>query len=99
MRISNINGNFLNVISGKLARSILFKCFFNDFLYITEIANAHNFVDDNALTDFVNNIQNLIHLLESENSLAIKLFKENKMVVNPGNFQAIILDKKNNNYI
>ena len=40
----------------------------------------------------------MIHLLESECSMAIKWFKDNKMIVNPGNFQAIILDKKKNNH-
>ena len=60
--------------------------------------NAHNFADDNTLTAFANNIQNLIHLLESESSVAIKWFKHNKMIVHPGKFQTIILDKKKNNH-
>ena len=50
------------------------------------------------LPTFANSIQNLIHLLESESSVAIKWFKENKMIVNPGKFQAIILDKKKTNH-
>ena len=41
----------------------------------------------NKLTVFANNIQNLIHILQSER------FK-GKIIVNPGKFQAIILDKK-----
>ena len=72
--------------------------FFNDFFYVNETANVHNFADDNTLTAFANNIQNLIHLLESESSMVIKWFKDNKMIVNPGKFQAIILDKKKNNH-
>ena len=40
----------------------------------------------------------MIHLLQSESSVAIKWFKDNKMIVNPGKFQAIILDKKKNNH-
>ena len=35
-----------------------------------------------------------MHLLESESILAIKWFKDNKMIVNPGKFQV----KKKNNY-
>ena len=95
---ANINSKFLNVISGvpqgSIVGPILFYCFFNDFFYVIEIANVHNFADDNTLTAFANNIQNLIHLLESESRVAIKWFKDNKMIVNPGKFQAIILDKK-----
>ena len=35
-----------------------------------------------------------MHLLESKSILAIKWFKDNKMIVNPGTFQV----KKKNNY-
>ena len=38
-------------------------------------------------------IQELIVFLESECEVALNLFKENKMIVNPGKFQAIIIDK------
>ena len=65
--INNINSDFLNVISGvpqgSIVGTILFNCFFNDFFYVIEIANAHNFADDNTLTAFPNNIQSLIHPL------------------------------------
>ena len=96
------NSDFLNVISGvsegSIIGPILFNCFFNDFFYVIEIANSHNFPDDNTLTAFANNIQNLIHLLESESSVAIKWFKDNKTIVNPGKFQTIILNKKKTNH-
>ena len=102
VRINNINSDFLNVVSGVLQGSIvgpiLFNCFFSDFFYVIKTANAHNFADDNTLSAFANNIKNLIHLLESESSVAIKWFKDNKMIVNPGKFQANILDKKKNNH-
>ena len=55
-------------------------------------ADAHNFAD--SLTVFANNIENLIYLLESERSLVIKWFKDNKMIVNPGKFEQIISHKK-----
>ena len=70
MRISNINSDFLNVISGvpqgSIVGSILFNCFFNDLFNFIETVNVHNFAEDNTLTAFANIIQNLIHLLESE---------------------------------
>ena len=90
--INNTNSDILNVISGvpqeSIVGPILFNCFFNYFFYI-EIANAHNFADHNTLNTFANNTQNLIHLLESESSIAIKWFEDNKMIVNPGKFQVI----------
>ena len=102
VRINNINSDFLTVVSGVLQGSIvgpiLFNCFFNEFFCVIEIAHAHNFADDDTLTALANSIQNLIHILESESSVAIKWFKDNKMIVNPGKFQAIILDKKKTNH-
>ena len=99
VRINNINSDFLNVVSGvpegSIVGSILFNCFFSDFFYVIETANAINFADDNTLSAFANNIKNLIHLLESECSVAIK---DNKVIGNPGKFQAIILDKNKNNH-
>ena len=83
VRINNINSNFVNVISGIPHGSIvgpnLFNCFFNDFLNVIETDNAHSFADDNTLKAFANNIKNLIHLLESECSVAIKWFKDNTL--------------------
>ena len=62
MRINNVNSNFLTVIldvpQGSIVGPILSNCFFNDFFYVIEIANAHNFADDNKLTAFANSIQN-----------------------------------------
>ena len=44
---------------------------------------------------FEETIQNLIAILENESNTAIEWFQNNKIMVNPGNFQAIIIDKKN----
>ena len=100
---NNIKSNFLNVISGVPQESIveatLFACFFNDFCFAIETVHAHSFADNNTLTVFASNIQNLIHLLESKSSVAIKWFKDNKMIVNPGKFQNIILGKKENDHV
>ena len=53
-----------------------------------------HFADNNVLTAFAVNIQNLMHLLEYESRLAVKWFKDNKMIVNPRKFQAISRQKK-----
>ena len=43
---------------------------------------------------FAGTIQNLIALLETESNTATEWLQNNKMMVNPGKFQAIIIDKK-----
>ena len=39
-------------------------------------------------------IQNVIALLETESNTAIEWFQNNKMMINPGKLEAIIMDKK-----
>ena len=73
---------------------ILFDCFFNDFYYLIENATVHSFADDDTLTTFAQDVCNLISVLESESNIAIDWFETNKVIVNPGKFQSIIIDKK-----
>ena len=40
---------------------------------------------------------NLIHTLEKESERAVKWLKQNKMIVNPDKFQAMLLEKRNEN--
>ena len=54
----------------------------------------HNFADDNSLSAFKSNTKNLKLILESESKTAISRFQSNEMIVNPGKFQGILIDKK-----
>ena len=47
---------------------------------------------------FAKTIENLISLLKSESKLAINWSKDNNMIVNPGKFQAMILNKRKGNH-
>ena len=42
-------------------------------------------------------MNNLIHTLEKESETAVEWFNQNKMTVNPDKFQAMLLEKKNEN--
>ena len=96
--INNILREFNKVISGvpqgSVVGPILFNCFFNDFYYFIKNADVHNFADDNTLTTFAQNVGTLISVLVSESNITIDWFEKNKMIVNLGKFQSIIIDKK-----
>ena len=94
----NVTSDFETIISGvpqcSIVGPISFNCFFNDFSYFIGKASVHNFAGDNTLSMLEETIQNLVALLETESNTAIEWFQNNKMMVNPGKFQAIIIDKK-----
>ena len=97
VKINNYSSNFLDVLSGvpqgSVLGPILFNVFFNDFFWVFEKANVHNYADDNTLTCFAKTIEDLVKDLEDESQNAITWFLNNKMIVNPDKFQAIIIDK------
>ena len=66
----------------------------NDLFYFVSLSSLYNFADNNTLSAFTTTVSTLIKILGSESEIAIDWFKENKMVVNPHKFQAIILDKR-----
>ena len=95
MRINNGKSSLQNIILGVPQGSIvgrtLFNLFFNDFLLFILIASVHNLADDNSLSNIAETIDSLKQTLESECKVAIKWFHENKTIVYPDKFQAIIL--------
>ena len=59
--------------------------------HFVSLATAHKFTDDSTLASFGKTIQELIGSLECEYENVLNWFNENKMIVNPGKFQAIII--------
>ena len=58
----------------------------------------HNFADDDSLSATAKTDTELKNTLQSESEVIINWFKNNKMIVNPEKFQAIILDKQKHDY-
>ena len=74
---------------------ILFHIFINDLLLWVVNAELHNFAYDNTISCTEKSLENLIKNLTSESEKAVQWFKENIMIVHPGKFHTIIIDRKN----
>ena len=61
------------------------------------IGSVHSFADDNSSSNIAITVDSLEQTLESECKVIIKWFHENKMIVNPNKFRAIVLDKHKSN--
>ena len=58
------------------------------------LASLYNFSNDNTLSAPAATVSRFIKTLESEYEVTIDRFKKNKVVLNLGKFQAIVLDKQ-----
>ena len=58
----------------------------------------YNFTDDNSLSASTKTVAELKNTLQSESETIINWFKNNKMIVNPEKFEAIIFHKQKHDY-
>ena len=102
VRINDKKSDFQNIISsvpqGSITGPILFNFSINDLFFFVSSASMHNFADDNSLSATARTVTELKNTLQSESEVIINWFKNNKMIVNPEKFQAIILDKQKHDY-
>ena len=95
--INNTYSNYQKIISGLPQWSILEPIIFNlinDLFFFVSDVSLHNFTDGNTLLAFAETNLELIYILQSGSEIVIDWFKNNKMIVNPDKFQAILLEKR-----
>ena len=85
------------VPQGSILGTILSNLFLNDLLATLKMSKLYNFADDNTISTSSKNMSNLIQILEKESETAVEWFDQNKMMVNPDKFQAMLLEKWNKN--
>ena len=71
---------------------MLSNIFINDLFLWLSTADLHNFADNNTISAFSKDLQELIKILEDASECAIKWFTNNCMIVNPSKFQCIIIE-------
>ena len=95
VRINNMYSNYQKIISGvpqgSISGPIVFNLSINDLFFFVSDVSLHNFADTSA---FAETILELTDVLQSGSEIVIDWFKNNKMIVNPDKFQAILLDKR-----
>ena len=93
VRINNTYSSYQKIIGvpqGSILGPIFFNLSINDLFFFVSNVSLHNFADDNTLSAFAETILKLIYILQSGSEIVIDWFKNNKMIVNPDKFQAIL---------
>ena len=83
----------LGVPQGSILGPLLFNIFLNDMLWFVEKTDICNFADDNTIYSCAKSVNDVIENLQSDLKIALKWFKDNQMMANPGKFQFMILSK------
>ena len=97
VKIDNTSSFLRAVLSGvpqsSILGPILFNIFINDLLLCLKKSDLHNFADDNTIAVTCKNLNDLLRTLEKESESAVDWFRNNNMIANPDQFQAIIMNK------
>ena len=62
-------------------------------LEVLKNSDIYNFADDNTISVASKNRDTLLETLKNESELAVNWFRNNNMIVNPDNFQLMLLQK------
>ena len=100
VRIKTNYSSFLELLSGvphgKILGTLIFNIFLKDLFLFIKKASLHNYADDNTLSAFATNTDDLIEIPTDESQKTIDWLKLNQMIVNPKKFQALVISKKKN---
>ena len=98
VKIGNVTSKWADISKGVPQGSILgpllFNVFINDIFYFIQKGTLYNYADDNTLSIYSPNFDNLLHFLQNASKTLIEWFRFNCMQANPDKFQVIAVGKK-----
>ena len=97
MRFFTTTLKFISYILARIVGPILFNIFVNDLFIFINKAKLANFADNNTIYANSAEMKTLLDILEKESEAAIKWFKQNEVIVNPGKFQEMVLGRQKKN--
>ena len=96
IEVNNRQRTFKSLLSGvsqgSFLEPLLFNIFINDYIGFKN-SSLYNFADDNTITAFEKDITLLKETPQNEAEIEIQQFKGNFMIVKPGKFQAMIINR------
>ena len=97
VKLDSTLSSWLKILQGVPQGSILgplfFNIFLNEILWFIEKTDICNFADDNTIYSCAKSVDDVMENLQSDLKIALKWFKDNQMMANPGKLQFMILSK------
>ena len=97
VKLDSTFSSWLKILLGVPQASILgpplFNIFLNDMLWFVQKTDICGFADGNTIYRCAKSVNDVIENLQSDLKIALKWFKDNQMMANPGKFQFMILSK------